>query len=136
MILQTNDKEISGQTLRQRTVSAVAERTVIPGKKKWLLEDAGNLSRLAIILIIAAPLAGQECMNAVMEVIAPLAAQLVPAALTRIEQSRIIQIAFGDNMNVPASLGHILGYLLQVTENVACSEVENGVDGVGRRPSK
>ena len=66
-----------------------------------------------------------------MEIIVPLAAKFKTALRSRIEQTRIIQIAFGDDVDRPSRAPrHVLGHFLQVAEDVTGTKIVDGVDRI------
>ena len=70
-------------------------------------------------------------MRGVMEVVGPLRAQRIAAALAGVEQSRIVEVALGDDgRGVAPAGGDVFGHLLDGPEDVPPAEVEDGVHGV------
>ena len=66
-----------------------------------------------------------------MEVVRPLRIQPVPAAIVRIQYAGIVEVALADHGRRPASSRTgIFGRFRDGAEDVACTEIEDGVDGI------
>ena len=74
-------------------------------------------------------------MRGMMEVVRPLRIQPVPAAIVRIQYAGIIEVALADHGRRPASSRTgIFGDFRDGAEDVACAQVEDGVDGIDPEP--
>src|SRR5581483_12133302 len=54
------------------------------------------------VLVVAVPLAGEEGVQGVVEVVAPLGIQAVAPERRRADQPRVVQVALGDDVDPPA----------------------------------
>ena len=89
------------------------------------------MRRRSEIQVVAVVLAGQQCVNAVMKVVAPYAVQTVAAALSRADQANVVLVGLPDNVDQTArASGLPLHRGLNLGENVAGAEIVDGVNRV------
>src|SRR5579872_875135 len=70
-------------------------------------------------------------MHCVMKVVAPLRVNAIPSLRGRVQYANIIQIAFGDQMDLPAEpLRQIAGGALQLGEKMPRPEIEDPVNRI------
>ena len=75
---------------------------IIPGINEGLAVGLRQLLQSAEILIVAVPLPGQDGMQSVVKIVAPLRVQPITANRRLTDQSRVVEIAFGDEIERPA----------------------------------
>src|SRR4051794_3877164 len=83
------------------------------------------------ICVIALSLACKIRMHDMVKFVAPLSVQAIPAALPRLYQTRVIQVAFGYDLERPAgALGQFLRLGLDGSQDRTCAEVEDRMDRI------
>jgi hypothetical protein len=85
-----------------------------------------QLFEIAEIRVVAVPLAGQHRVQGMVEVVAPLGIEPVTADGWRPNQARIVEIAFGDEMEGPAQPPPALGDGFRQFRQRASSRVRPG----------
>src|ERR1700733_1372151 len=66
-----------------------------------------------------------------MKIVAPLRVQAVPSAHRKVQQSRVVQVAFGDDVQLTFRLdGEILDMLFEFGEKMPGAEIENAMHRV------
>ena len=106
-------------------------RGIVPGVDERLTVGPRQLLQSAEISVIAMSLTGQHRVQGVVEIVAPLSIQSITTGGWGTHDARIIEIAFGDEMERPAlALSAICGGLGQFRQNMPGAEVVNGVNRI------
>src|SRR6478735_4647683 len=82
-------------------MAALPVRRILPAIVPPVLESRDQRLDSAEILVVAPPFVRQQRMHRMMEVIAPLRVQSVTAVSPIAEQSRVVKIAFRNEMKWP-----------------------------------
>src|SRR5689334_13407686 len=91
--------------------------SVLEGRDQWL--DSAE------ILVVAAPFIRQQRMDGMMEVIAPLRVKPITAVGPVEEQTRVVKIAFCNELNRPAQLlREFVRRFLEFCQEMLCAEIE------------
>src|SRR5688572_24214834 len=96
VILQVAKKRVPENPVGRSSMSPFAKRRITAVIDEYPLDCFAQISHRAEIGIVAVALAGEHSMQSMMEVIAPLGVDTVTADLLRADNSRIIEIALGD----------------------------------------
>src|SRR5258708_2565029 len=81
--------------------------------------------------VIAAVFTGEERMQRVMEVVAPLGVEAVSAVRRVGDDAGVVQVALGDQVEwTIQSLGQVIDRGFQLRQEMAGAEIEDAVDGV------
>ncbi len=67
---------------------------ILSGIDKPLPEGLSELVEIAKILIVSAPLSGQEGVEAMVKIVVPLGVQSIPSFGGRVDHAYIVEIAF------------------------------------------
>jgi hypothetical protein len=112
-------------------VSPPSVRRILSVVDKALPESLYDLSEIPKIFIISVPLPRQESMEGMVKIVIPLSVKAIPAPRSRMDETHIVEIAFG-NDNDPAAEGLCLPAksLPESRQDVLSAEVKDAVDGV------
>jgi len=94
-------------------------------------EGLGEDGRISEVHVVAEPLAGQQRMQGVVEVVAPLRGHPHPARADRLDHPRVVEVGLGDEAKRPAEFLRERGSLRrQLLEEMRRAVVDQRVDGV------
>ena len=112
-------------------MTAPAITGILPREDEPLAVGGGELGEFAEIGVIPLPLAGQQGVQGMVEVVVPLGIEAVAAALGRGNGAHVVEIALGDDLHPPPQGPRLAvnrrGQLLQ---DVPGAEIEDAVDGI------
>ena len=112
-------------------MAALPVRRILPSIVPPLLESGDQRLDPAEILVVAAPFIRQQRMDGMMEVIAPLRVKPITAVSPVEEQSRVVQIAFCNELDRPAQLlREFVRRFLEFCQEMLCAEIEDAVDSI------
>ena len=77
-------------------MSTPAVLRILPGVIPAVLQGRREVAQAAKVSVVAGAFSREQCVKAVMEIIAPLRIHTEPAVLDRAQHTRVVQIAFGD----------------------------------------
>src|SRR5215471_925446 len=104
VVLQKDHELAGGQAMSTAAVVALSKRRIASVKHVWMLQCLCQIGEGAEILVIAGQLTGQNAVERMMEIIAPLRVDAVAAGFRCPHKSRIVQVAFGDQQQLPSQL--------------------------------
>ena len=135
MILGTDHELRRRDMPRGSAMPPLAIRRHLPRIHKALTPGAGERVETAKILIIAIVLPGEEHVQGMMKIIAPLRIQPIPAHRERVKDARIVEVTLGDDINPPVEAlrlpVHGLSHLLEERLGQLVDDRMDGVETPG-----
>ncbi len=131
VILDADDESRAIDRAHAAAVAAAVKHAITTVVHKHVVIGFGQVLGAAKILVIAVALAGQQRVNAVVEVVVPDAVQSVAALLARADQPDVVLVGLGRDVDQPLGPG---GFALHgrrdLGQDMARAEVINGLDRV------
>src|SRR5688500_17059554 len=104
MVLRADHETIRGDVGGRGAVRPVPESGELPGINETFAETLCEIADIPEVLVITRPFFSQQAVNGVMEIVRPLGIHSIATVLTRFDQARLIEAAFGDHVNLAAQL--------------------------------
>src|SRR5262249_29464035 len=131
MVLNRDNEPIAKKTLIGAAVTSAPMCTVAPVQAKRVCQQLWKLFPRSIVLVISLSLAGEGRMHMMMKVIAPLRVEPITSLSWRTQQTDIVQVAFGYDVDVtPAFPRSCVSRCLNVSQNMPSPEIVDGMHGI------
>ena len=95
-------------------------------------QDFGQVGQAPEVLIITVLLAGEYRMEGVVKVLVPLGVDPVSSHLSGTHNTRIVEVALGDEYQIPGQIGfqflYLSGELFQEMDSRTVNDSMNGID--------
>src|SRR6185295_10718925 len=100
VVLQVAEEAVTGHTGRRAPVTTLPEARVLTGVDPGAGEGGGELSQAAEVGVVAGPLAGEDGVQRVVEVVAPLRVEAVAADGGLANDPRVVEVALRDHEQI------------------------------------
>ena len=80
----------------------LSEGGIAAGKDKALAKTLDQIGKPAEVTVVSGLLTGQECPQGMVKIIVPLGIQAVAAGFRATYHPHVVQIAFGNNIDLPS----------------------------------
>src|SRR4030095_15931369 len=86
---------------RRVTMAALAKGGIVAGVDVALGQGVSKMGQSSKVLIVPRTLSREQCMQGMMEVVAPLCIQAISPEGWSTEQARVVQVTLGNHIDLP-----------------------------------
>ncbi len=131
VVLGEDDKSLAGDGPAGAAVSPFAVLGILAVVYKPIPQGFEQVIEAAEVAVVALMLTREDGVQAVVQVIVPLGVQPEAAQVRRADQPRVVQGAFGDQMDVPPqAFGKVFDRIGQLLQKRPGRKIQNGVDRI------